>query len=99
MSVEVKFADTGKIAKRYTGKPGNWPDGVYQCQSSRGTETVLRAFGSLLHIGGCGSINTSSQMTSFPTDRWIRISDSVVITSITFAGSMNYPDGKPEGGA
>ena len=101
MSVEVKFQaespDTG-FCKTYTDDVTKWPDGVYQRPGWRDRIVVLD--NSVVTILGSGAIY--SQYAGLGENRtsedWVRISDTPRIASITFAGSMNYPDGKPKGG-
>jgi hypothetical protein len=95
--LEVKFQeDMSQVSdpvKTYVGDPDKWPVGVYRnplgsicvkCSSS--------ACAFLFHPSGQGA-NLEHARTVYT-----RISDDPRIASITFAGSMNYPDGKPEGG-
>ena len=94
MSVEIKFQGNmpeSNPVKFYTGDPASWPDGVYQS----GCLTIVVWFGDYF---GIGAMNRPLPQGN-RTENFARISDNPEIASITFAGSMNYPDGKPEGGA
>ena len=98
MSVEIKFQnDTPEVkpVKTYTGDVDTWPVGVYKSTIADGG-TCLKCCSDdaeVLFVGGSGFPYIAESLS----EPYVRISDNPEIASITFAGSMNYPDGKPEG--
>jgi hypothetical protein len=102
MSIKIKFAEDApakQAAKIYTGDMAEWPDGVYRRMTFVASDVyVLVRRGKSVdpeiltqYDGALGKNRTVFQ--------WVRISDDPTISSITFAGTANYPDGKPEGWA
>lgn len=93
MTINIEFAGntpTPKEVKTYTGDASKWPDGVYQ--------TKLED--ALIVVEGREVRLTTSIHGYLPHDykwtcKWTRISSNPTISSITFAGAADYPDGKP----
>lgn len=101
MSVEIKFQqDTpeSKPVKTYTGNPSKWPNGVYANGMGKYVEFAIKDNDSFVAFNDRGTLIDGYEIGYDFSIGWTRISDDPRIASITFAGSMNYPDGKPEGG-
>ena len=93
MSINIEFAGdqpTPKEAETYTGLASDWPDGVYRLGSGLAYIVVCR--GSVLTVCEDGKVDNPNHSWYSP---FARISSDPRIASITFAGSMDYPDGKP----
>jgi predicted AAA+ superfamily ATPase len=95
--VQIKFqqdAPESKPVKTYTGSVSEWPKGVYRSSNQRHllVKSASDSEGAAYFFSGRVSCIYSV------TCEYIRVSDNPCIDSMTFAGSMNYPDGKPEGG-
>lgn len=96
--VEIKFqqdAPESKPVKFYTGIVSYWPAGVYRSANKK--HLLVKSVGDSEGAAYFFSGRVSCLIVA--TCEYTRISDDPRIASITFAGSMNYPDGKPEGGA
>lgn len=91
MSIKIEFAGDQpekREVKTYTGDITKWPDGVYQWDGNIVVVKKQHAYSIDTFAPWAGSNHTSG--------KWCRISDNPTIASITFAGTMNYPDGKPD---
>ena len=94
MTIKIEFAGDQpekREVKTYTGSVKDWPEGVYQS----GGELAIKFYGGdaeVMYI----SDGTASKCKTLGYV-YTRVSDNSTILAITFAGTMNYPDGKPDG--
>lgn len=89
----TKKLDTGK---RWSGKATDWPSGVYE--SKFGTIIIVEHESPVwvVAFNHDGSIRKQpDQVVWQELDGVLCICDDPKIASITFAGSKNYPDGRP----
>jgi len=98
--MKIVFAGSNETNKRWTGTPVEWPPGVYE--SCFGTIIIVQAdpveWVSIFNTDG--TVRPNPDKTKWAEiDGVRRVCNDPQISGITFAGSMNYPDGKPEGGA
>jgi len=97
--VEVKFKQDRpepNPAKVYKGRElKNWPRGIYLSKTSG---LMCVKFHERDDLALCLREDESA-LEGTLSEPYVRISENPRIVSITFAGSMNYPDGKPEGGS
>ncbi|MHA7813299.1 MAG: hypothetical protein ACX94C_07915 [Phycisphaerales bacterium] len=100
-SFEISF--TEPLADRPHGWEGDaksWDDGVYVGVTEGGSKVVVaKSRHDVLVVFSDGSWTTESAGMHTDAEPFTRVSDEDMFASIAFAGSMNYPDGKPEGGA
>ena len=92
MPIKIEFAGDQpekRQAKTYTGNVKDWPDGLY---AAKGCYIIVGTLGRVLITDDGKAWHIDDAVEAYT-----RISDDPRIAAITFAGTMNYPDGKPDG--
>ena len=92
MTIKIEFAGDQpekREVKTYTGSVKDWPDGLY---AAKGCYIIVGTLGRVLITDDGKAWHIDDAVEAYT-----RISDDPRIAAITFAGTMNYPDGKPDG--